>query len=106
MSLGYAIHLDMTQLQKLLPLLTLLAGSSASPPLARACAVCFAGDGSVAEAYEWSVLFLMAMPYLVMGSIAGYLVYAYRRAVAKRDQEAAPREATVLLSLDEKESSR
>jgi hypothetical protein len=52
--------------------------------------VCLGGaDGSTADAYDWSVLFLMATPYLVIGSIAGYLVYLYRRAAAKENQAAA-----------------
>ncbi|MGH7928662.1 MAG: hypothetical protein ACREQV_12795 [Candidatus Binatia bacterium] len=76
-------------------------------PTARACAVCLSGaGGSVADAYDWSVLFLMATPYLVMGSIAGYLVYAYRRAAAKQEQEAAVGEAPVHLALDQKESAK
>jgi hypothetical protein len=64
--------------------LMLLGGLLARSPLASACAVCLTGaDGAVADAYDWSVLFLMATPYLVMGSIAAYLVYAYRRAAGK-----------------------
>ena len=59
-----------------------------------ACAVCLTGaDGGVAAAYDWSVLFLMAMPYLVVAAIAGGLAYVYRRAANKRNQtdyDAAP----------------
>jgi hypothetical protein len=52
-----------------------------------ACAVCLTGaDGGVAAAYDWSVLFLMAMPYLVVTAIAGGLAYVYRRAANKRNQ--------------------
>jgi hypothetical protein len=32
------------------------------------------------RAFNPSVLFMMAMPFLVVGAIAGGLVYAYRRA--------------------------
>jgi hypothetical protein len=72
-------------------------------PLAGACAVCLSGgDGAVADAYDWSVLFLMATPYLVMGSIAGYLVYAYRRGAAKKEQEVEPAEAPIHLALDQR----
>ncbi|MGH7379098.1 MAG: hypothetical protein ACREJ7_02450, partial [Candidatus Methylomirabilales bacterium] len=30
--------------------------------------------------FHWSTLFLMAMPYLVVGSLGGWLVYMHRRA--------------------------
>jgi hypothetical protein len=93
-------------MRKFIALLTLLAGSLANLPLARACAVCLGGDGSIGEAYEWSVLFLMATPYLVMGSIAGYLVYAYRRAARRQEEEAAGEEAPVHLALEQEESAR
>jgi hypothetical protein len=58
-----------------------------APAMATACAVCLTGaaDGSAADAYNGSVLFLMAAPYLVVGAIGGWLVYSYRRAVAKRN---------------------
>jgi hypothetical protein len=52
-------------------------------PDLHACAVCLTGaasDDPTADAYNWSVLFLMAMPYTVVGSIGGWLFYNYRRA--------------------------
>lgn len=52
------------------------------PATALACAVCIAGAGEsdgVLEALNWSVLFLMAMPYAVAGTIGGWLFLAYRR---------------------------
>jgi hypothetical protein len=95
------------QVRKLTALFVLLALSLARLPLARACAVCVTGaEGAVADAYDWSVLFLMAMPYLVMGSVAGYFVYAYRRASAEQEQDAADAEAGIYLSLEQKESDR
>jgi hypothetical protein len=52
-----------------------------------ACAVCLSGDGeAVTEGYNASVLFLMATPYLVVASIAGGLVFAYRRALRRREE--------------------
>ncbi len=42
-----------------------------------------AADDSITRAYNWGVLFLMAMPYVVAGSIAGWIVYSYRRAREK-----------------------
>jgi hypothetical protein len=45
-------------------------------------------------------MFLMATPYLVMGSIAGYLVYAYRRALRKEAANAAAVENRASLTLE------
>jgi len=54
--------------------------------IASACSVCLTGatNDPTANAFNWSVLFLMATPYTVVGAIAGWLVYTYRRAAAKR----------------------
>jgi len=30
--------------------------------------------------FHWSTVFLMAMPYVVVGSLGGWLVYKFRRA--------------------------
>ncbi len=74
---------------------------------ARACADCLTGFGedSTAEAFNWSVLFLMATPYLVVGSIFGWLCYRYRRAAAK-GQSLQEREPAVKLTWNPKESER
>jgi hypothetical protein len=73
---------------------------------AHACAVCVTGVGDpTADAFNWSVLFLMVMPYLVVGSIAGGLFYAYRRTASKRDHTEAA-EPLVHLAWNEKESGR
>ncbi len=61
---------------------TLLVGATAS----WACSVCFGGTGdSVTDGFNASVLFLMATPYLVVGSIVGGLIFAYRRALKNRE---------------------
>ena len=53
-----------------------------------ACAVCLGGSSdSVTDGYNASVLFLMATPYLVVASIAGGLIFTYRRAL-KRSEKA------------------
>jgi hypothetical protein len=62
--------------------LTLLARTATS----WACAVCLGGDSdSVTDGFNASVLFLMTTPYLVVGSIVGGLIFAYRRALKKRE---------------------
>jgi len=55
------------------------------PSFARACSVCFSGDDdAVTHAFNWSVGFLLAAPYVITGTIAGCLAVAYRKAAAKR----------------------
>ena len=78
----------------------------ADPLTLQACSVCVTGAGdAIADAFNWSVLFLMATPYLVVGSIAGSLFFAYRRAAAKREQ-AETAEPLVHLVWNDKESER
>lgn len=61
--------------------------ASALPAAANACSVCWGGDnGPIADAFNWSVLFLMAAPYAVMGSIAGGLFWAYRRSATRHEK--------------------
>ncbi|MGH7827118.1 MAG: hypothetical protein ACREQ7_18330 [Candidatus Binatia bacterium] len=76
------------KLRILLGLLAAWAGPVVTTSLAVACSVCVTGSANdpSAGAYNWSVLFLMAAPYLVAGSVAGWLVYSYRRAAAKREE--------------------
>ena len=54
------------------------AFSLAVPAVAWACAVCV-GASAEDQGYFWGVLFLMAMPFLVAGSIGGWILYHYRR---------------------------
>lgn len=76
------------------------------PAMARACSVCLTGDsGPMGDAYNWSILFLMATPYTVMGCVGAWLVYKYRRATAK--QRRVEREQPLTqLALDYKENAR
>lgn len=84
-----------------------LALASVFPSLAAACAVCVTGAGndSTADAYNWSVLFLMTAPYVVVGSVVGWLVYAYRRA-AKRQERSQGTQPDIHLAWNQKESGR
>ena len=79
---------------------------AAKPSIARACAVCVTGSNdAVSDAFNWSVLFLMATPYLVVGSIAGALFYAYRRAASQTEPH-EPEQPVVHFAWDHKESGR
>ncbi|HXH13223.1 MAG TPA: hypothetical protein VNP04_26040 [Alphaproteobacteria bacterium] len=50
----------------------------AVPAAAWACAVCI-GASAEDQGYFWGVLFLMATPFLVAGSIGGWILYHHRR---------------------------
>jgi len=69
-----------------------------------ACAVCLSGEGeAVTQGYNASVLFLMATPYVVVASIAAGLIFAYRRALRRRE---SANEETFVLSLNQEDGSR
>ena len=85
--------------------------AAAAPVLLRgaahACAVCLTGtaDDPTADAFNASVLFLLAMPYTVLGSIGAFLFYSYRCSVKKASRQ--DEGATVLpLAWIHKESGR
>jgi hypothetical protein len=60
---------------------TLALGAGADRALAQGCAMCGTAlrDDPVGQAFSWSVLFLMAAPYVVFGLLGGYVFYAHRR---------------------------
>lgn len=71
------------------------------PVAAQACPVCVgpsSGDPT-ARGFYWGILFLMAMPFAVVGSIAGWLFYVNRRAHGRREKAPIQR-----LAWTEKES--
>ena len=77
-----------------------------APALARACAVCLTGaNDATAEAFNWSILFLMIAPYLVFGSIGTCLYILYRRSMARRAADEAAQSVTQL-AFSQKESGR
>ena len=49
--------------------------------LAQGCAMCGTvgtTDALAAGAFNWSILFMVAIPYILFGSIAGWIVYKHR----------------------------
>ena len=71
---------------------TLVVGALLVPShvVAQGCAMCgtaFTHDDPVARAFNWSVLFLIAMPYTVFGIAAGWLFLAHRRRSGRRRAE-------------------
>ena len=62
-----------------------------------ACAVCLtgvAGGDRLAEALNWSVLFLMGAPYVIFGAVVGWLFYIHRSSV--REEERIRRKPSML----------
>jgi hypothetical protein len=54
---------------------------------AQACAMCgsaFTADDPLSRAFSWSILFLMAAPYAIVGTAGGLLFYLYHRAPGRR----------------------
>ncbi len=45
-----------------------------------ACPACKNLDEPIARGFNWSVLFMMAMPFTVVGVIGGSVYYQFRRA--------------------------
>ena len=45
-----------------------------------ACPACKNLDEPIARGFNWSVLFMMAMPFAVFGVIGASVFYSYRRA--------------------------
>ncbi|HEY1270035.1 MAG TPA: hypothetical protein VGH16_22445 [Candidatus Binatia bacterium] len=79
------------------------AAISAQAGAAHACSTCISGitgpgGERLIDAFNWSVFFLMAMPYAIVFSVLGFFVYAYRRAAKKaRAEERRAEEAPVLI---------
>jgi hypothetical protein len=74
--------------QKFTILASISVAAMGLPGVARACSVCFSGDDdALTHAFNWSVGFLLAAPYVIAGTIAGCLVIAYRSAVARQAAE-------------------
>ena len=77
------------------------------PAVAQACAVCIGGatGDRLTDAFNWSVLFLMAMPYTILFSVIGFFFYSYRRA-AKKTRGETEKGRPLRLAWIHKESGR
>ena len=72
------------------------------PVVAQACAVCWGSSGD--HSFTWGILFLMAMPFTIVGSIGGWLIYRYRHPFKGDLQQTAPRQQLSTTQLTQKES--
>jgi len=69
------------------PVLTVAALlGTAADVLAQACAMCGSAlsDDPLGRAISWSILFLMAAPYTIVGTAVLCLVWIHRRAAGRR----------------------
>ena len=64
---------------------------AAAPRIANACAMCGLSPGDHAgHAYNSSVLFMLASPYVSFFAIGGVVYYIYRRS-SRAERDAAPK---------------
>ena len=83
------------------------AAVGALPPVdAHACSVCWdlSSNDLSSRAMNWSILFLMAMPFTIVGSIGGWLVYKYRHSSKVEHQQPASDRPLSTPQLIQKES--
>ena len=52
--------------------------STLIPTVVDACPSCKTIDDPIVQGFKWSILFLMAMPYIVSGLIGGSVFYIYK----------------------------
>lgn len=60
--------------------------------LAQSCAMCgtvLSAHDPITRGFNWSILFMLATPYVIFGSVAGWVVYHYRRRSGRRVLTAA-----------------
>ncbi|MBI1923826.1 hypothetical protein HYR99_06205 [Candidatus Poribacteria bacterium] len=49
------------------------------PTVVSACPTCNLIEDPIFRGFNWSILFLMAMPFTVFGIIGGSILYTYKR---------------------------
>jgi hypothetical protein len=86
--------IDVTMIRRLaIPMLMLIA--IAVPTLAEACPLCsqaLSGQskyGNLPMAYMWSILFMMSMPFILIGSFGTYMYFQIRKARTSYPQQLA-----------------
>jgi hypothetical protein len=69
-----------------------------APEAAQACPGCASGlaeddeAGRRVAAWFWSILFMMSMPFLLIGGFCGYMYLEVRRARARQQQDSPQRQ--------------
>ena len=71
----------------IVPILTVATVlGTAADVLAQACAMCGSAlsDDPLGRAISWSILFMMAAPYTIVGTVALSILWIHRRAAGRR----------------------
>jgi hypothetical protein len=79
--------MDTSGARPLVPLVLAALGAPARQALAQGCAMCassFGPDEPVHRAFSWSVLFMIAAVYTVVGGVAAAIYVMHRRAPGRR----------------------
>ncbi|MBI2824862.1 MAG: hypothetical protein HYX69_09265 [Planctomycetia bacterium] len=77
----------------------------AACPTASACPSCKAalaaqeGQGDLVKGFFWSIMFMLSMPFTILGSFSGYMYLLVRR--ARRDGGLTPSNAAIALPSSE-----
>ena len=69
-----------------LVLCCVLAGTAEACPSCKAALANQNGGAKMVQGFMWSILFMLAMPFTIFGSLSTYFYYLVRR--ARREQEA------------------
>jgi hypothetical protein len=64
------------------------AVSASACPMCKAALANSEGGGDLVSGFFWSILFMMAMPFTILGSFSGYMYWQVRRARAARAGQA------------------
>ena len=83
---------------RLVVLMTVLLGVClALSTVASACPTCKvalanhdASQGDIVSGYFWSILFMMSMPFVMVGSVGAWIVYMYWRGGRDEHSDAHP----------------
>lgn len=64
------------------------AGSAEACPSCKAALAADSGQGDLVSGFFWSILFMLSMPFIVLGGMSGYFYYLVRRARGAAADEA------------------
>ncbi|MDE0299550.1 MAG: hypothetical protein OXN17_13035 [Candidatus Poribacteria bacterium] len=56
------------------------------PTVVQACPSCKLDDDPIAQGFKWSILFLMAMPYIVFSLVGGGIFFSIKRVKQRYNQ--------------------
>jgi hypothetical protein len=69
-----------------------VVGMAEACPSCKAALAADSGRGDLVSGFFWSILFMLSMPFMVLGGMSGYFYYLVRRARPANEPADAPRE--------------